>query len=292
MPVISINVWYSAATCWSDPSSPFFPRAEPANRQPVDDSAMILEKKWRRTNQRAADTPVSLLTCFWMYVFPMDSGSSRRGGLHDAIAVPAGLLLLLQRLDVDVKFFDFLPDGSNSSSRHVFSQLRTDKKHISFTFSHQQVKAESVWVLPGQRLSLHHLYFSTEPNRAMLVPDVWWKQVFIIQHVSASSYTLKLSLPFIIDIQFQITSCYFFLHLYRPLPLSTAHRATSSPRLTLKGWLFFTFSTSHVQISVYDGFSRWCSERHMAGFCPQASNLTRPPSCWVSLLFHHQLKTF
>lgn len=36
-------------------------------------------------------------------------------GLHDSVAVAIGLLLLLQWLDVDVKFFDFLPDGSNSS---------------------------------------------------------------------------------------------------------------------------------------------------------------------------------
>lgn len=36
-------------------------------------------------------------------------------GLHYAVAVPTCLFFLLQRLDVDVEFFDFLPDGSNSS---------------------------------------------------------------------------------------------------------------------------------------------------------------------------------
>lgn len=48
-------------------------------------------------------------------------------GLHDTIPVAASLLLFLQGLDVDVEFFDFLPDGSNSSSWHVFSQLRMKK---------------------------------------------------------------------------------------------------------------------------------------------------------------------
>lgn len=42
-------------------------------------------------------------------------------GLHDAVAVATGLVFLLQRLDVDVQLFDFLPDGSNGSGRHVFS---------------------------------------------------------------------------------------------------------------------------------------------------------------------------
>lgn len=41
--------------------------------------------------------------------------------LHDAVAVATGLVFLLQRLDVDVELFDFLPDGSNCSCRHVFS---------------------------------------------------------------------------------------------------------------------------------------------------------------------------
>lgn len=37
-------------------------------------------------------------------------------GLHDAVAVAVGFVLFLQRLNVDVKLFDFLPDGSNGCS--------------------------------------------------------------------------------------------------------------------------------------------------------------------------------
>lgn len=49
--------------------------------------------------------------------------SVNRRALHNAIPVPVGLVLLLNRLDVDVKFFDFLSNGPNGCSRHVFGQL-------------------------------------------------------------------------------------------------------------------------------------------------------------------------
>jgi len=44
--------------------------------------------------------------------------------LHDAVSVPGGVLLLLQRGDVDVQIFDLSPDGAHRRRRHVFSQLR------------------------------------------------------------------------------------------------------------------------------------------------------------------------
>lgn len=90
---------------WSTASSPFFPRAEPANKQPVDDSAKILQEK-RPTNENAGNK-----------LTPSEMQGGR--GLHDSVAVPSGLVFLLQWLNVDVKFFNFLPDGSNSCWRHV-----------------------------------------------------------------------------------------------------------------------------------------------------------------------------
>lgn len=47
---------------------------------------------------------------------------------HDPIAIAAGLVLLLQRLDVDVQVFNFFPDSANGCRRHVLRQLNNKNK--------------------------------------------------------------------------------------------------------------------------------------------------------------------
>lgn len=54
--------------------------------------------------------------------------SPRGWGLHDAVATAAGLVFLLQRLDVDVELLDLLPDSPNCCCRHVLRQLEDEEE--------------------------------------------------------------------------------------------------------------------------------------------------------------------
>lgn len=61
---------------------------------------------------------------------------------HDPVAVSTRLVLLLQRLNVDVKVLNFFPDSANRCRGHVLRQLYIKNNQPKFI-----VKLLSSWIV-------------------------------------------------------------------------------------------------------------------------------------------------